>query len=89
MRTKAPRFVWNATNLRIDLRRPLISLFTEYGYSVRIVYCPADRPELMARNQRRSEDTRVPIAIIDRLGPKLEPPRFTEAPEIETVLPIA
>jgi hypothetical protein len=28
--------------------------------------------------------TRVPIDIIDRLGAKMEPPRFTEAPEIET-----
>jgi len=85
MRKKAPRFIWNATNLRVDLRRPLISLFTEYGYRVRIVYCPADRPALVARNQRRPDETRVPIAVIDRLGPKLEPPRFTEAPEIETV----
>jgi hypothetical protein len=27
MRKKTPRFIWNATNLRVDLRRPLITLF--------------------------------------------------------------
>jgi len=83
MRKRTPRFVWNATNLRTDLRGQIVSLFTDYGYKVRIVYCPADRPVIVARNQRRDDAARVPVVILDRMGARLEPPVYTEAHESE------
>ncbi len=82
MRKRAPRFVWNSTNLRLDLRRQLIGLFTSYGYRVRIVYCPADRPVVVSRNQKRENSVRVPVSALDHMGAKLEPPRFTEAHDL-------
>ena len=77
-------FVWNATNITFSLRRQLISLFTEYGAKVKIVYLEQPYKEILRRNRDRSRS--VPENVIDRMIKKLEVPGVTEAHEVNWVV---
>jgi predicted kinase len=73
-------FVWNATNITYSLRRQLVSLFTDYGASVKIVYLEAPYKEILKRNRERSRN--VPENVIDKMIKKLEVPSVIEAHEV-------
>lgn len=73
-------FVWNATNITYSLRRQLISLFTDYGAKVKVVYLEQPYKEILRRNRERSR--KVPENVIDRMIKKLEVPSVTEAHEV-------
>ena len=77
-------FVFNATNITSDMRSKWISLFTEYGSRVKIVYIEVPFKQLLSQNHNR--DYKVPPAAIDRMISKLEIPGFSEAHEIEIVV---
>ena len=70
-------FVWNATNLTVDIRRQLIDLFESYGASVRVVYLEAALKTQLRRNAGRED--RVPETIIDSMLSKLAVPEIHEA----------
>ena len=70
-------FVWNATNLTVDIRRQLIDLFESYGASVRVVYLETDLETQLRRNAGRED--RVPETIIDSMLSKLAVPEVQEA----------
>lgn len=70
-------FVWNATNLTVDIRRQLIDLFESYGASVRLVYLETDRATQWRRNKDRED--KVPETIIDSMLSKLAIPEIHEA----------
>lgn len=70
-------FVWNATNLTVDIRRQLIDLFESYGASVRVVYLETDRATQWRRNKDRED--KVPETIIDSMLSKLAIPEIHEA----------
>jgi predicted kinase len=70
-------FVWNATNLTVDIRRQLIELFESYGASVRVVYLETDLETQLRRNAGRED--RVPETIIDSMLSKLAVPEIHEA----------
>ena len=70
-------FVWNATNLTVDIRRQLIDLFESYGASVRVVYLETDLETQLRRNAGRED--RVPETIIDSMLSKLAVPEIHEA----------
>lgn len=70
-------FVWNATNLTVDIRRQLIELFESYGASVRVVYLEAALKTQLRRNAGRED--RVPETIIDSMLSKLAIPEIHEA----------
>lgn len=70
-------FVWNATNLTVDIRRQLIDLFESYGASVRVVYLETDLETQLRRNAGRED--RVPETIIDSMLSKLAIPEIHEA----------
>jgi predicted kinase len=78
---KEVSFVWNATNLTRQLRSSLVSLFTGYGASVRIVYREADWEELLKRNQIRI--AKVPENVLYRMRNRLEVPNITEAHQVD------
>jgi len=78
---KEVSFVWNATNLSRQLRGLLISLFADYGGSVRIVYREACWEELLKRNQIRS--AKVPEKVLYRMRNRLEVPDITEAHQVD------
>ena len=76
LRKRQP-FVWNATNITVDIRRQLIDLFESYGASVRIVYLETDLATQLRRNASRED--RVPETIIDSMLSKLAVSEIHEA----------
>ncbi len=75
-------FVWNATNITYTLRSQLISLFTDYGAKVKIVYLEQPYKDILRRNRER----KVPEDVIDRMIKKLEVPDVTEAHEVNWIV---
>lgn len=80
LRQKQP-FVWNATNITVQTRQKLISLFESYGAAVRIVYLETTWDEQLRRNAER-EDA-VPESAIFHMLEKLTPPERREADRVE------
>lgn len=75
MRRQEP-FAWDATNLSRTMRQPLIGLFTDYGYRVRIVAVECAPQEIEARNSARRDP--VPFKAIQHMLRKWEHPSPTE-----------
>lgn len=76
-------FVWNATNLTVDIRRQLIDLFESYGASVRIVYLETHWETQLCRNAARED--KVPEKTLDAFLRKLSVPEIHEARKIEWI----
>jgi predicted kinase len=80
LRKKTP-FVWNATSITAEIRSMQISLFEEYGASVRCIYLETEWEENLRRNRERERT--VPEKVIERMLERLEIP---EAYECESVV---
>ena len=76
-------FVWNATNITVQMRESLVSLFETYHARVRIVYLETDWPTLQERNQGR--EYAVPQAAIEKMLGKFTPPEAFGAACVEWV----
>lgn len=76
-------FVWNATNLRRELRRPILRLCADYGARVRIVYLEADLPTLYRRNRERENP--VDESAYGKMLDFLDPPTILEATNVERI----
>lgn len=74
-------FVWNATNLTVDIRRQLIDLFESYGASVRLVYLETDLETQSRRNAGRED--KVPEKTLAAFLRKLSVPEIHEAKRIQ------
>jgi predicted kinase len=75
--------VWDATNLRHDLRAPLIQLGFDYGARVSIVILKTPIPTLESRNRKRQHP--VPASVLARQLEMLEWPEIGEAHELLVV----
>lgn len=80
LRKKEP-FVWNATSITAELRAIQISLFEEYGASVRCVYLETECNENLRRNAER--ERQVPERVIEKLLSRLELPEIYECEKVE------
>lgn len=76
-------FVWNATNLTVDIRRQLIDLFESYGASVRIVYLETGMKTQLYRNANREYS--VPETAISNMLHKLSLPEIHEVRTVEWI----
>ncbi len=76
-------FVFNATNLTTDIRQKWVSLFTDYGGRVRIVYLEVPYQQLLHQNRGRKHV--VPTKVLERMINKLEVPIAREAHELEWI----
>ena len=74
-------FVFNATNTTRDMRARWISLFTDYGAKVKIVYLEVPYRQLLKQNHQRTH--KVPERVLDKLIGQLEIPSPQEAHDIE------
>ena len=74
-------FVWNATNLRQELRLRLLQMCMDYGASVRLLYLEEPWQELLRRNDIRSRS--LPRASLQRMADTMELPLPWEAPCVE------
>ena len=80
---KRQSFVWNATNITVDIRRQLIDLFESYGASVRIVYLETDWATQLHRNADREE--KVPEIVLADMLRKLSVPEIHEARKVDWI----
>jgi putative nucleotidyltransferase with HDIG domain len=69
-------FVWNATNLRHELRARPIGLAADYGFRVRIVYREATYERLFVQNRNRA--SAVPEAVMHKYIDRWEMPSLIE-----------
>lgn len=79
LRKRTP-FVWNATSITADLRSKQISLFEEYGASVRCVFLETSWEEELRRNRERERN--VPITVIEKMLSRLEVPEAFECERV-------
>ena len=80
LRKKSP-FVWNATSISYDLRGKLVSLFEDYGASVKTLFLETPWEEGLRRNSERERE--VPEATIRKMLSKLEIPERFESETVE------
>jgi len=76
-------FVWNATNVTRQMRDSLVSLFEDYGASVRIVYLETEWKNLLDRNKSRKDV--VPVSAIEGMLTKMTLPEASEARKVEWI----
>ncbi len=80
LRRRQP-FIWNATNLSPEIRKMQVSLFKQYGASVRIIYLERDWE--LRRFGNTSRKDAVPEQAVERLLSKTVPPMPEEAHRVE------
>lgn len=78
---KKTSFVLNATSLTKDLRNKWITLFTDYGARVKIIYLEVPYKQLISQNKNREHV--VPDDVMEKYISKLEIPTYDEAHQIE------
>lgn len=78
---KRQSFFWNATNIVWETRRKLITLFSNYGARVHILYLEVPYQELLARNRTRARH--IPEDVLEEMIKKLEIPAPWEAYEVK------
>ena len=76
-------FVWNATNITLQMRESLVSLLETYHARVRIVYLETQWDTLLERNSQREH--MVPIKVIEEMLGKLTLPETFEAKTMEWI----
>lgn len=79
LRRKQP-FVWNATSIVRELRSKAISLFEQYGASVKIVFLETEWERELERNSARERV--VPEEKIEKMLSKLEIPERYESEKV-------
>jgi putative nucleotidyltransferase with HDIG domain len=77
-------FVWNATNLRHELRARPLGLAADYRFRIKIVYKEAPHARLFAQN--RSRATAVPESVLNKYLDRWEVPTLLEAHEVLNVV---
>lgn len=83
LRDQVP-FVWNATNITLQMREQLIDLFDPYKPVIKIVYLEVPYKKLLSQNKDR--DFPIPENAVEKMIDKLEVPRTWEAMEVEYVV---
>ena len=79
LRKKTP-FVFNATNLSAEIRAKNISLFEDYGASVKTIFLETSFDEGLRRNAER--ERYVPEAVIEKMLTRLEIPKRHECESV-------
>ena len=77
-------FVFNATNITVDMRNKWISLFTSYGGDIRINYIEVPYKKLVHQNHNRQ--FKVPEKVIENMILKLEIPTVREAHDVSYII---
>jgi putative nucleotidyltransferase with HDIG domain len=78
---KQQPFIWNATNITLQMREQLIDLFLVYNAYVKIIYVEVPYATLLKQNSNRNYA--IPNIAIEKMIDKLEVPRQWEAHEVQ------
>jgi putative nucleotidyltransferase with HDIG domain len=77
---KGLQFVWNATNITLQMREQLIDLVEPYKPVIKIIYLETGYHKLLAQNKNRNFP--IPEAAVEKMIDKLEVPKLWEAVEV-------
>lgn len=77
-------FVWDTTNITLDMRSKIVRLLRDYNARIRMVYVETPTDVLLKQNNDR--EATVPIAVLAKLARKLDPPKDWEAHEVVRVI---
>ena len=77
-------FIVNATHLSRQMRRRTLDLVSDYGGSVRVVYCEASRADLLSRNAKR--DSTLNNKKLLEMTSRWEVPGFDEVSALDVLL---
>jgi predicted kinase len=77
-------FIWNATNITLQMREQLIDLLEPYKPSIKIIYLEVPYKKLLVQNSDRN--FAIPASAIEKMIDKLEVPKEWEAVEVEYVV---
>ena len=77
-------FAFNATNTTRQIRQLWVDVGAEYGARIELVYIEPDTTTLI--DQNRNRESRVPVAVIEKLIDKMDPPTQAECHEIVYVV---
>jgi putative nucleotidyltransferase with HDIG domain len=77
-------FVWNATNITLQMREQLVDLFEPYKPRIKIVYIETGYAKLVAQNKNRV--FALPQTAIEKMIDRLEVPKPWEAMEVEYIV---
>ena len=77
-------FVWNATNITLQMREQLVNTFAVYKPFIRLVYLEVPYAVLISQNKCREGS--LPQAAIDRMIERLEVPKLWEAHEVQYIV---
>jgi putative nucleotidyltransferase with HDIG domain len=83
LRNQTP-FIWNATNITLQMREQLIDLMEPYKPTIKIVYIEVPYKKLITQNSNRNFS--IPNIAIEKMIDKLEVPRAWEAMEVEYIV---
>lgn len=76
-------FVWNATNITLQMRSQLIALLTDYKARVHLVY--VECPYKVWQQQNKAREAMVPAAVLEKMLRKLEVPGIREAHSVQYI----
>lgn len=82
LRSRTP-FVWNATNITLQMREQLVDLFATYHAKIKLIYLEVPYSQLLSQNRNR--DYAIPSDAIEYMIQKLEVPKDWEVHELELV----
>ncbi len=77
-------FIFNATNITVDMRKKWIDIFIDYKAMVKIVHIEVPYSQLKKQNKNR--DHSVPESVLEWLILKYEVPSLKEAHELESII---
>lgn len=77
-------FIWNGTNITLQMRDQLVDLFEVYNPYIRIIYLEVDYHKLHSQNMNR--EFPIPKNAIEKMIDKLEVPKLWEAHEVKYVV---
>lgn len=77
-------FVWNATNITLQMREQLVDLIEPYKPTVKMIYIEVPYKKLLSQNSNR--DFSIPLSAIEKMIDKLEVPKEWEAIELKYVI---
>jgi len=83
LRSQQP-FVWNATNITLQMREQLVDLLAVYKPHITIVYTEVPYQKLLAQNRNRNYP--IPEKALEKMIQKLEVPKCWEAHELVYVV---
>ena len=77
-------FVWNATNITLQMRRQLIDMLTAYRARVHLVY--VEQPYKTWRKQNAGRTQSLSESALDKMLLKLEIPKRSEAHQVSYIV---